>query len=1140
MENDGGRGARIGADSVNDQHARPTLALIAAEAGVSQATVSKVLNGRTDVAPRTRERVEELLKTHNYLGPGGRRSRRSGLIDLVIGGLDSPWAVEIMRGVEAECAERGMGAVVSLLREDDATPPSWTSLPALHHSDGVILVISRMTHRQREQLEKAGVALVVIDPVNLPDSDIASVGATNWAGGLAATEHLLSLGHQRIAVISGTREMLCSQARVDGYRAALERADVELDRALIRYGDFRFEGAFLQSQALLELADPPTAIFAGSDQQAMGTYEAARLAGLRVPQDLSVVGFDDLPLCRWLSPPLTTVRQPLEEMGRTAARTLFQLLDGEDLVSTRVELATELRVRHSTAPPRVAPRPRAAVPKKPVVPGEERWRDAGLPVADRVADLVSRMTLEEKVGQLGGFWAMPSEPGEPVAPMEDDDTGAPGATLEQVAKAGLGQLTRVFGTSPVTPADGARRLLDLQTRVARANRFGIPAIAHEECLTGFMTWTATIFPCPLAWGASFDPDLVQEMATAIGTSMRDAGVHQGLAPVLDVVRDYRWGRTEECVGEDPYLVAAVGTAYVRGLERAGVIATLKHFAGYASSRAGRNMAPTAMGPRELADVVLEPFVTALREGGARSVMHAYTDVDGVPAAADERLLTDLLRGELGFTGMVVADYFGISFLESRHGVAGAPGEAAALALRAGVDVELPTARCYAEPLLDLVRDGEVDEEFLDRSVARVLTLKAGLGLLEETWEGELAAAAESMAARADLDPPEHRQLARRLAEESVVLLANDGILPLDASRVALVGPLADDPLAMMGCYSFPNHIGVQHPDLPLGVAVPTLADALRGELPDAAITVVPGCDVRDPDGADIAAAAEAARDAQVCVLALGDRAGMFGRGTSGEGCDADTLALPGRQRELAEAVLATGTPTVLVMLSGRPYALGGLVERAAAVVQAFFPGEDGGAAIAGVLSGRVEPSGRLPVSVPGNESGQPGTYLRPRLGGATSWSSVDPTPLFPFGHGLTWTEFGYSDLRVDSVAATDGSVSVSAVVRNAGDRPGTEVVQLYLSDPVASVVRPVRWLAGWARVRLEPGRSARVEFTVHADRTSFTGRDLRRIVEPGRIDVAVGSSSADTPLQGSFTLEGPARVLGADRVLTVPVEVTPC
>jgi LacI family transcriptional regulator len=336
---------------VSEQPTRPTLALIASEAGVSQATVSKVLNGRTDVAAATRERVADLLRTHNYLAPGGRRARRSGLVDLVIGGLDSPWAVEILRGVEAECAERGAGTVVSLVRDDDARPPSWTSLTTMHDSDGVILVTSRMTPQQREQLERAGVALVVIDPVDMPDSDLASVGATNWAGGLAATEHLISLGHRRIGMIGGPREMLCTQARIDGYRAALERAGIEFDRRLVRYGDFRHEGGFAASRELLGLEERPTAIFAGSDQQAMGAYEAARQADLQVPRDLSVVGFDDLPLCQWLSPPLTTVRQPLEEMGRLAARALFQQLDGEPLVSPRIELATDLRVRLSTAPP---------------------------------------------------------------------------------------------------------------------------------------------------------------------------------------------------------------------------------------------------------------------------------------------------------------------------------------------------------------------------------------------------------------------------------------------------------------------------------------------------------------------------------------------------------------------------------------------------------------------------------------------------------------------------------------------------------------------------------------------------------------------------------------------------------------------
>jgi beta-xylosidase len=777
---------------------------------------------------------------------------------------------------------------------------------------------------------------------------------------------------------------------------------------------------------------------------------------------------------------------------------------------------------------------------RPVV--REAWRDPQLPVAERVTDLLSRMTMEEKAGQLAGYWAMPAEPGEPVAPKEDD-IGEPAPALDEIAKYGLGQLTRVFGTEPVTPSEGIRRLLELQTLVARANRFGIPAIAHEECLTGFMTWKATVFPAPLAWGASFDPGLVEEMAAAIGAGMRRVGVHQGLAPVLDVVRDYRWGRNEECIGEDPYLVATIGSRYVRGLERSGIVATLKHFAGYSASRAGRNMGPTAVGPREFADVILEPFVAALRVSGARSVMHSYTDIDGVPAAANEWLLTDLLRDELGFNGVVVADYFGVSFLQSLHRIAGSRAEAAALALRAGVDVELPTVRCYGEPLLDLVRDGRVPEELLDRSAARVLALKAELGLLDEDWEAKLTALAEAVTGDRDtLDPPEHRRLARRLAEESVVLLSNDGVLPLRgaARSVAVTGPLADSWHAMMGCYAFPAHVGVQHPGLPVGVEIRVLADALRAELPDAEITVASGYGVDDADDADIARSVAAAKAADVCVLTLGDRSGMFGRGTSGEGCDAETLELPGRQAELAAAVLDTGTPTVIVLLCGRPYALGGIADRAAAVIQAFYAGEEGGTAIAGILSGRAEPSGRLPVSLPRHPGGQPGTYLHSRLDDSSQWSTLDPTPLYPFGHGLTWTCFDYTDLSVGAAAVpTDGEVRVGATVRNTGDRAGTEVVQLYLSDPVASVVRPMRWLAGWARVRLAPGEAADVEFTVHADRTSFTGRELRRIVEPGVIEVAIGRSSGDLPLTGSFVLEGPTRELGSDRVLTVPVAVTP-
>ncbi|WP_440901869.1 glycoside hydrolase family 3 protein, partial [Actinosynnema sp.] len=363
------------------------------------------------------------------------------------------------------------------------------------------------------------------------------------------------------------------------------------------------------------------------------------------------------------------------------------------------------------------------------------WADPARPVAERVAALLAELTREEKLAQLVGVWVGASSDGAEVAPAQHD-FAEPLPPWDELTKPGLGQLTRVFGTGPVDPLLGARSLAETQRRLVAGSRFGVPAMAHEECLAGFTAWQATVFPVPLAWGASFDPDSVRAMAEGIGGQLRDVGVHQGLAPVLDVTRDYRWGRVEETIGEDPYLVGLIGAAYVRGLESTGVVATLKHFAGYSASRGGRNHAPVAIGAREFADVVLVPFEMALREGGARSVMHSYADVDGVPPASDRALLTGLLRERWGFTGTVVADYFGVSFLETAHGVADSPGAAAALALAAGVDVELPSVRCYGEPLAALVRAGEVPVEHVDTAVTRVLTQKCELGLLDADWRPE--------------------------------------------------------------------------------------------------------------------------------------------------------------------------------------------------------------------------------------------------------------------------------------------------------------------------------------------------------------------------------------------------------------------
>jgi len=780
------------------------------------------------------------------------------------------------------------------------------------------------------------------------------------------------------------------------------------------------------------------------------------------------------------------------------------------------------------------------------VNGAAPWHDRTLPPAERVEALVAAMTVAEKIAQLYGVWVGADTGGGDVAPHQHamDDVVDLHALLEH----GLGQLTRPFGTAPVDAAIAALSLASTQRHIVERGRFGIPAIAHEECLAGFAAWGATAYPVPLSWGATFNAELVERMARRIGDDMRSVGIHQGLAPVLDVVRDARWGRVEETIGEDPYLVATVGTAYVRGLESAGIVATLKHFVGYSASRAGRNLAPVSVGPRELADVLLPPFEMAVREGGARSVMNSYSDLDGVPSAADRHLLTELLRDEWGFTGTVVADYFAIAFLRLLHGTAATWAEAAEAALEAGIDVELPTVKTFGEPLKTAVEQGVVSEELVDRALGRVLLQKLQLGLLDADWQSSPPAIsgldqlqAETVRATVDLDPPRNRALARELAEQSVVLVRNTGVLPLAApARIALIGPNADDPYAMLGCYSFPTHVVSQHEGVAMGIEIATLSEALRAEFADAHITPARGTGIDDGSVEGIAAAVEVARDADVAIVVLGDRAGLFGRGTSGEGCDAPDLSLPGAQQQLLDAVLDSGTPVVVVLLSGRPYALGGAPHRAAAIVQTFFPGEEGATAIAGVLSGRVEPSGRLPVSIPAHPGVQPSTYLAAPLARANDVSNIDPTAAYAFGHGLGYGELVWTDLECpDREVLVDGEVVLSMRLVNLSDSAVNDVVQVYLHDPVATVVRPVQRLIGFRRVSVPAASSVRVVVSVPLDVTSFTGRDGNRIVEPGDLVLGFGRSSADIPLSTTIVVTGETRRVGADRALHPRFEVAP-
>jgi len=746
-------------------------------------------------------------------------------------------------------------------------------------------------------------------------------------------------------------------------------------------------------------------------------------------------------------------------------------------------------------------------------------------VSERVKDLLSKMTLEEKIAQIVSFW--PDQGGNIVAPMADEMAPKGTRSLAQITEHGLGQYTRVYGTRPVDPIKRAQWLWDEQRRLKRETRLGIPALVHEECLTGFAAWQAASFPTPLAWGATFDPELVYEMGHLIGDSMKQLGVHLGLAPVLDVIRDPRWGRTEEAISEDPYLVGTIGTNYVRGMQEAGVDATLKHFVGYSNSKAGRNHAPVFAGQREIQDVFLVPFEMAVLDGNVRSVMNSYTDIDGVPCAANEWLLTDVLRDKWGFDGTVVADYFAVAFLQKMHAVAATKADAAGQALRAGLDVELPGMDAFPE-LVSAVRNGVFDERYIDRAVLRHLAQKEALGLLEpDAFEDEAPTSI-------DLDSPAHRAVAKKIAEESIVLLSNDGILPLAGkpTNIALIGPNADSSAALQGCYSFENHILAHFPETERGFEFDTVKEALdkfaASSNGSVNVNYVKGCDAEGDDVSGFADAVAAASDADLSIVVVGDRAGLFGRGTVGEGNDAESLELPGVQRQLIEAVLSAGKPVIVVLTVGRPYVIDWMLDgvelatgrvsaaKPNAVLFAAFPGEEGANAIVEVLTGAVNPSGRLPLSLPRSTGAQPYSYLHPILGGSSAVTSTDATPVRPFGFGLSYTTFAYSDLVVDSSVPTDGSFTAAVTVTNTGSVAGTDVVQLYGRDVVASITRPVAQLLGFARVSLAPGESRRVTFTVPTTRLAFSDRTMTRVVEPGEVQVWVSSHSA-VPEQADAT-----------------------
>ncbi|HEY3831784.1 MAG TPA: glycoside hydrolase family 3 N-terminal domain-containing protein [Acidimicrobiia bacterium] len=750
-------------------------------------------------------------------------------------------------------------------------------------------------------------------------------------------------------------------------------------------------------------------------------------------------------------------------------------------------------------------------------------------VEDRVDGLLAQLSLREKLAQLGGAW---------ITDLVDADAFSAQRAARVLAN-GIGTVTRIGATTGLRPTARAELANAIQRHLVEHTNAGIPAVIHEESTAGFCARDATQFPQAIGLAATWDPELINAMARVIREQMTAVGARHTLAPVLDIARDPRWGRTEETYGESRHLTSRMGVAYVRGMQtddlRGGVACTGKHFLGYGLSEGGMNHAPVHLGGRELREVFAEPFRATIAEANLATVMNSYASVDGLPCGGSYAILTALLRDELGFDGVVVADYFTIGLLLGHHRIAPNLGRAGEVALRAGLDMELPNTVAYGDPLHTLIERGDVEVALVDRSVRRVLALKLKLGLFEQPYVDD------AIAARV-YDTPEQRALARELAAASVVVCTNDGVLPIDASSnepIAVIGPCADDVRLLQGDYSYPAHAEIgfltdQAEDrgiLPSTVAEGTMAAgpyyppsvtplaALRELFAD--VRYERGCALDGHDTSGVAAAVEAARASRVAVVCVGGRSGLTHDSTTGEFRDATSLGLTGPQQGLVDAVLATGTPTVVVLVSGRVHALAQVAERASALVVAWCPGEEGGHGLADVLCGHRDASGRLPITVP-RSAGQVPIHHDHRAGGGRSMMLGDYTdapsaPLFPFGHGLSYTSFEYDRLKLGGRRLDDG-IQVRCRVKNTGRRAGIETVQIYLRDDIASLARPDRELCAFTKVALEPGASQVVELAIAPRQLAFYDEAMHFAAEPGSFTVMVGSSATDVRLEGTIKL----------------------
>ena len=760
------------------------------------------------------------------------------------------------------------------------------------------------------------------------------------------------------------------------------------------------------------------------------------------------------------------------------------------------------------------------------------YKNSKIPVEDRVNDLISRMTVDEKIGQISVLlgWEMYEKSGDKVnvsdkfkKSQKDEHTGMLWATLradpwtQKTLKTGL------------NPGLSAKATNSIQKYVMENTRLGIPMFFAEECPHGHMAIGTTVFPTSIGQSSTWNPGLIEAMAAAISSEARSQGAHIGYGPVLDLAREPRWSRVEETYGEDPVLNAAMGVAMVRGFQglslKSGrnIISTLKHFTAYGVPEGGHNGGSVSIGMRELHQSYLPPFKAAVK-AGALSVMTAYNSIDGIPCSANPLLLKDILRNDWDFKGFVVSDLGSISGIHSNHHVAANPVEAATMALNAGLDADL-SGYGYGKSLKKALEAGNVSMATLDQAVANVLRQKFEMGLFENPYVNH----ANAVKTARNID---HIRLARKVAQESIVLLKNSkNMLPLrkDLRNIAVIGPNADNIYNQLGDYTAPQS----------EESIVTVLEGIKSRVAShTRVTYVKGCSIRDTTNIEFDEALAAAKEAEVIVMVLGGSSARdfkteylsTGAATvkaagnsisdmeSGEGYDRSSLDLMGKQLQLMQLLAKTGKPIVLVMIAGRPLNLNWPAEHVPAILNAWYPGQEGGNAIADVLFGDYNPAGRLPISIP-RSVGQLPVYYNVKRPTSHDYVETTAKPLYAFGHGLSYSAFEYSNVST-SQNTVDGelTVKVQFTLRNTSAIKGDEVVQLYLRDEVSSVVSAERQLKQFKRVNLNPFEQQIVEFVLTADQLKLMNHKMEWVVEPGKFTVMLGASSDDIRLKDTFEL----------------------